>query len=78
MLCDAGLSGDWTTYDNFRLKYLGAEDMTGAVSALEARIADAKVLLDDVETLTTKAAKDALQKAIADATAALEAELTQE
>ena len=75
---DAGLSGDWTTYDNFRLKYLGAEDMSGAVSALEARIADAKVLLDDVETLTTKAAKDALQKAIADATAALEAELTQE
>ena len=52
--------------------------MTGAVSALEARIADAKVLLDDEETLTTQAAKDALQKAIADATAALETELTQE
>ena len=75
---DNALSGDWTAFDNFRLKYLGAEDMTGAVSALEARIADAKVLFDDKETLTTQAAKDALQKAITDATAALETELTQE
>ena len=67
----------WVVLDNFQVEYLGADDMTGAVTSLNALIAQATEMLNK-EVLTTQEAKDALSKAIESANAAAEGELTLE
>ena len=68
---------NWTLFDNFHIQYLGAADMTGAVSALNAKIAEANAALAD-KAITTEEAYNALSQAIQDAEKALEGELTEE
>ena len=51
--------------------------MTGAVSALNAKIAEANTALDD-KAITTEEAYNALSQAIQDAEKTLESELTEE
>ena len=51
-----------------RLLYLGADDMSGAKSALDVQIQAAKDMLA-AESLTTQDAKDGLNKAIEEAVA---------
>ena len=67
----------WVVYDNFKVTYLGATDMSGATSALNALIEEANALLT-AEALTTTETRDALSKAIEAATAAAGTELTAE
>ena len=66
-----------TVFDKFQVEYLGADDMTGAVTSLNALITQATEMLNK-EVLTTQEAKDALSKAIESANAAAEGELTLE
>ena len=61
----------WTLFDNFQVTYLGADDMSGAKSAMEALIGNAQELLNK-EALTTQEAKDGLNKAIEAATAVVD------
>lgn len=68
---------NWTLFDNFHIQYLGATDMTGAVSALNAKITEANTVLAD-KAVTTEEAYNALVQAIQDAKNALEGELTEE
>ncbi|WP_337646647.1 hypothetical protein [Paraprevotella clara] len=70
-------SNNWTLFDNFHIQYLGAADMTGAVSALNAKIAEANAALAD-KAITTEEAYNALSQAIQDAEKSLESELTEE
>ena len=70
-------TGTWAVFDRFQVEYLGADDMTGAVTSLNALIAQATEMLNK-EVLTTQEAKDALSKAIESANAAAEGELTLE
>ena len=70
-------TGTWTVFDKFQVEYLGADDMTGAVTSLNALITQATEMLNK-EVLTTQEAKDALSKAIESANAAAEGELTLE
>ena len=74
------LGGAWTAFDNFRLKYLGASDMSGAQGSLAALANEARVMLEETEPITTKASREGLQKAYDDATNVLitGTELTQE
>ena len=65
------LTAYWTLFDNFQVTYLGADDMTGAKSAMEALIGNAKDMLNK-EALTTQEAKDGLNKAIEAATAVVD------
>ena len=67
----------WVVFDNFQVTYLGADDMTGATSALEALIREATTQLN-AETLSTTETRNALDQAIEDATAALAGTLTPE
>ena len=53
----------WVVYDNFQVEYLGADNMDGAYTALDALLRDANAMLSS-DTLTTQEAKDALTKAI--------------
>ena len=70
-------TGTWAVFDRFQVEYLGADDMTGAVTSLNALITRATEMLNK-EVLTTQEAKDALSKAIESANAAAEGELTLE
>jgi len=65
------LTAYWTLFDNFQVTYLGADDMSGAKSAMEALIGNAQELLNK-EALTTQEAKDGLNKAIKAATAVVD------
>ena len=65
------LTAYWTLFDNFQVTYLGADDMTGAKSAMEALIGNAQDMLNQ-EALTTQEAKDGLNKAIEAATAVVD------
>ena len=56
----------WAVFDNFQVTYLGADDMSGAKSALDVQIQAAKDMLA-AESLTTQDAKDGLNKAIEEA-----------
>ena len=58
----------WAVFDNFQITYLGADDMSGAKSALDVQIQAAKDMLA-AESLTTQDAKDGLNKAIEGAVA---------
>lgn len=58
----------WAVFDNFQITYLGADDMSGAKSALDVQIQAAKDMLA-AESLTTQDAKDGLNKAIEEAVA---------
>ena len=69
--------GAWTVFDKFQVEYLGADDMTGAVTSLNALITQATEMLNK-EVLTTQEAKDALSAAIESANAAAEGDLTLE
>ena len=71
------LDGYWATFDNFSIKYLGAENMEGFVSILNGKITEAK---DEqaAEGVTTTEAKNALNLAINNATRALEETLSYE
>ena len=53
----------WAVYDSFRIKYLGADNMDGAQTALDALIREANEMLAS-DALTTQEAKDGLSKAI--------------
>lgn len=68
----------WVVFDNFQVEYLGAEDMTGATSTINALIAQAQDMVNDEETLTTTEANEGLNEAIAAANKAIADELTQE
>ena len=61
----------WAVFDNFQITYLGADDMSGAKSALDVQIQAAKDMLA-AESLTTQDAKDGLNKAIEGAVAVVE------
>ena len=67
----------WVVYDNFKVTYLGADDMSGASTALNTLIQEATGVLN-AEQLTTQETHDALAKAIEDATAAAGQTLTPE
>ena len=58
----------WVVYDNFQVEYLGADNMDGAYTALDALLRDANAMLSS-DTLTTQEAKDGLNKAIEAASA---------
>ena len=73
----SGESGYWTAFDNFKISYLGANDGSGLVTPIQALIESAQAELAKTD-LSTEEAKENLNKAIADATAALEGELTVE
>ena len=60
----AGLARYWALFDNFQIKYAGADDMSGAVSTINALIAEATDLLNNEEALTTEEAKQTLGAAI--------------
>ena len=68
----------WVVFDNFQVEYLGAEDMTGATSTINALIAQAQDMVNDEETLTTTEANEGLNEAIASANKAIADGLTQE
>ena len=70
-------TGSWVVFDNFQVTYLGADDMSGASSALNALIEEATKLLN-AESLSTTETRDALNKAIEDATAAAAGDMTPE
>lgn len=57
-------NGYWTTFDNFKVNYLGADDMTGATSTINALIDQASDLLNDEDVLTTTEAREGLRTAI--------------
>ena len=65
------LSGYWTAFDNFHVTYLGADDMSGAKSAVAALIQNANDMLYK-EVLTTVEAKNDLETAVANALGAVE------
>lgn len=67
----------WVVMDNFQVTYLGADDMSGAESALNALIAEA-VGMRDREALTTAESKETLNKAITGANEAVSDGLTLE
>ena len=69
----------WVIFDNFQVEYLGADNMEGAQTALDALVREANGMLAS-EVLTTQEAKDALTKAIeaANAVADLTPELYEE
>ena len=64
-------------FDNFKVEYLGADDLSGATSAVNALIQNATELLNR-EALTTVEAIEGLRKAIETANQAVEAGLTLE
>ncbi|MCD8318471.1 MAG: hypothetical protein LUC45_06390 [Paraprevotella sp.] len=67
----------WALFDNFKVTYLGADDLTGAASSLTALIDEAKTM-SYKEDLTTAEAKDKLNNAILAATDVLNNNLTTE
>lgn len=69
--------GSRVFFDNFKVEYLGAEDMTGALSAINSLIQDATNMLNQ-DALTTAEAKEGLSQAIEEAQKAVEAGLTLE
>ena len=69
--------GTWIVMDNFKVEYLGADDMSGATVSMEALIAQAAALRDK-EVLTTQEAKDGLDEAIEAANKVLAEGLTLE
>lgn len=71
----SSLSGYWMAFDNFEVTYLGADDMSGAESTLQALVEQAQEKLEE-DVLTTQEALDGLTAAIASAEEALEDELT--
>ena len=75
---DISWDASWIVMDNFRVEYLGAENMSGAAASLNALIAQATEVLNKKEVLTTQEALDALSAAIESANAAAEGELTLE
>ena len=58
----------WVIFDNFQVEYLGADNMEGAQTALDALIREANGMLAS-DVLTTQEAKDGLSKAIEAASA---------
>ena len=58
----------WVSFDNFQVEYLGADNMEGAQTALDALVREANGMLAS-EVLTTQEAKDGLNKAIEAASA---------
>ena len=58
----------WVIFDNFQVEYLGADNMEGAQTALDALVREANGMLAS-EVLTTQEAKDGLNKAIEAASA---------
>lgn len=58
----------WVIFDNFQVEYLGAGNMEGAQTALDALIREANGMLAS-DVLTTQEAKDGLSKAIEAASA---------
>ena len=63
-------TGTWTVFDKFEVEYLGAEDMTGAETSINALIATATDMVNK-EVLTTQEAKDGLNTAIESANKAV-------
>ena len=76
-MSDVSWDQAWVVFDNFQVTYLGADNMDGATSALNALIEEANTLLT-AESLTTTETRDALSKAIEAATTAAGGELTAE
>ena len=70
-------TGTWTVFDKFEVEYLGAEDMTGAETSINALIATATDMVNK-EVLTTQEAKDGLNTAIESANKAVSEGLTLE
>jgi len=70
-------TGTWTVFDKFEVEYLGAEDMTGAETSINALIATATDMVNK-EVLTTQEAKDGLNAAIESANKAVSEGLTLE
>ncbi len=64
-------------FDKFEVEYLGAEDMTGAETSINALIATATDMVNK-EVLTTQEAKDGLNAAIESANKAVSEGLTLE
>ena len=64
-------------FDNFKIEYLGAGDMSGATSAINALIESAESMLNQ-EDLTTQEARNSLTEAISSAREAIATGLTQE
>ena len=64
------LDNCWCIFDNFTLTYLGADDVSGATSALESLIEQAQEYLDSDDLITTEAI-EALNAAIEAANAGL-------
>ena len=58
----------WVIFGNFQVEYLGADNMEGAQTALDALVREANGMLAS-EVLTTQEAKDGLNKAIEAASA---------
>lgn len=58
----------WVVYDSFQIKYLGADNMDGAQTALDALVGNAEEMLSS-DALTTQEAKDGLGKAVEAASA---------
>lgn len=71
-------TGAWACFDKFRVEYLGAGDMSGAYSSLEALIAQATEMRDKKEVITTQEALDGLNAAIETANGIVGGELTLE
>ena len=66
----------WVTFDNFQVEYLGADNMDGALSTLNALVAQAQEMAQDGDALTTTEAKEGLNTAITAANEAIAKGLT--
>lgn len=67
-------SNNWTLFDNFHIQYLGVDDMSGATTALSARIEEADSLVNSQETMTTEA-RETLTTAVSNAREVIQGEL---
>ena len=70
--------GAWIVMDNFKVEYLGADDMTGATTSINALIATATDMMNKEGVLTTQEAKEGLNAAIESANKAVSEGLTLE
>lgn len=66
MPVNSALFGYWTCFDNFSIKYLGADDLSGLASMVETYISQAEGVWNDGR-LATAEAEAGLAKAITDA-----------
>ena len=66
MPANSALFGYWTCFDNFSIKYLGADDLSGLASMVETYISQAEGVWNDGR-LATAEAEAGLAEAITDA-----------